>query len=126
MKILNIILLGFSIVTFLSCKKVTKSHPEMRGEWFHHEGQEYYYKISIEHSGYGSIIHKTEEGYKIDSQRRIWRLKNDFLIFSSFRAYEFHIDQYPMVAETKIISVFDTIKPFEKYMILDGKYFKKR
>jgi len=97
----------------------------MIGDWYHHTGIGLYYSISIFKNGRGYIYEKNANNDGLDTQGRVWLIKDDKLIFSRFKREQFSIDSYPSVATTIMIDNFDTIQVGRTYMILDGHYFIK-
>lgn len=114
------------IASFISCKKANRVHPDLVGTWTHYSGNGNFYKIWIGRSGYGNVVNKTDKGYEIDTQRRVWRVKDDKLIFSSFKRFVYTIDEYPTIANITLIENYDTIQQGRTYIRLDGNLFRKQ
>lgn len=117
-----------SIGLSTSCKKkhALKIDAQFKNNWKHNIDESLSEILQMGHGNSG-YREKYENGQiKSDTQPRKWLIKYDRLYFgwAAGKGDQFSIDLYPTIATTAIISDFDTINTGDKYIILDGNYYR--
>jgi hypothetical protein len=115
-------------VTFTSCKKepATEIDAQFVGSWKHIIDESHTIYLSIENNSKGFIERYENGQFKSDTQQRKWLIKKDKLYFgwTSAKDEKFSIDKYPAIASSLIINNHDTVQIGERYIILEGEYYK--
>lgn len=101
----------------------------MIGSWVHLSANDGFHYLYIQANGKGHMYGKNEHGNNQDTQRRGWYIKEDILYFSRFQNKidedKFSIDLYPIVADSMILTDYDTIGFGETYMRLNQRIYRK-
>lgn len=115
------------IAVFYACNKrnVINTHPEMVGSWRHITNNNEYQYIRIESDGRGHKAFYENGQFKSETEHRIWRIKNEILIFGRIKSKidRYDINVYPTTATNDFIDGYDTISIGQKYMILNNKIY---
>ncbi len=113
---------------FTYCKKepATEIDAQFVGSWKHRTDESHTIYLGIANNSRGSIERYENGKFKSDTRQRKWLIKKDKLYFGWTAApgEKFSIDQYPSIASVLIIHNLDTIQPGERYLILEGAYYK--
>lgn len=111
-----------------ACKKkpVVEVDESFIGVWKHNFDQSKTKYLIIKSHGRGFIEDYENGEIKKFTQNRKWLTKNNTLYFGwlGIGNEKFSIDQQPIMSLDTLIHNYDTIYPNQKYIVLDGDYYK--
>ena len=117
----------FIFLLLHSCNKneVLLTHPEFEGNWHHYTDVKDYHYLTIKSNSRGYKMFYKNNDFESDTQERIWRIKNETLIFSRMKSKidSYSINTYPTISTTNFVDGFDTIVIGQKYMKLNNKIY---
>lgn len=97
-------------------------YPAMKGYWVHHTTEQEYHYLSIGSDSRGNIEYFEARKFDHDTKERSWFIKKNNLVFGRITGKEerFHIDSLPKTSNRFFIMGYDTVRPQDHYMFLDG------
>lgn len=120
--LLSIVAIGFS-----SCNKntVARTKPAMTGKWKHNDSKKKKTHIVIGGDSRGWIEIHYDKSVANEITTKKWFIHNGELRFGRTpeRDEIFTINVEPLTASSTIINKFDTVKPGQRYMILNKSIF---
>ena len=97
------------------------------GNWEHKTAFADAHQIIINENGEGYMVWVIDGKNSKQTKIRKWYLDNNQLNFGKavFNGEFYEIDEYPTTAFTELINYYDTILKDQRYIILDGNYYKE-